>query len=175
MKPKLLFLSKLLAYSLILFIFRRPLVLAYSWVLKKMISSLNSSYFFSPEIVSFIYAVSLTMIAFVSMVLSTPKVPLKRKAIIFGTGLVLFLMMDFVSIQYIVFPNSVAAVTDGSPAYELYLCSKLLLPVLLWLTMSYSYIEDIFKLSPILNRDNKETQIATEIPSTTCTSRETLE
>jgi hypothetical protein len=145
-KPKLLFLLKFLAYSLALFIFRHQLVDGYSSVLGFIIHSLNPQYPVSPDIAKITYIDSLTMIAFIAVIPLTPRIPMKKKAVYFFSGISLFLLIDYFGIQYLIFPHGQFKFDDNSsPVRQLYLFSKWFVPFAIWIMMSYPHMGELFK------------------------------
>jgi hypothetical protein len=138
-KPKYLFLLKFIGISLFLFIFGHTILDVYSSVLRYLISFFNPRYHVPPDIVSFIYSSSITIIAFVALILSTPGVPVGKKASFIFIGMSVFMLMDFYGVQHIIFPHEKPPLDEESLVRELYLSGKWILPFLIWIIMSYSY------------------------------------
>jgi hypothetical protein len=144
-KPKYLFLPKFLGYSLVLFIFGHQLVDGYAAVLGFIIHTINPQYPLSPDLGKLTYTTSLTMIAFVAMILSTPKIPVRKKAGFILLGLFIFLLVDFFGIQYIVFPHGRFRWDESTPVVELYSYSKWFVPFVLWIMMSYRQMGELLR------------------------------
>jgi len=89
---------------------------------------------------------SMTMIAFIALMLATPGVPLVKKAAALVTGLAAFFLTDWLFLQYVIFPLGKPFLNDAFPSFELYLCIKWLLPFLVWLIFSYQHLGNF--LSP---------------------------
>lgn len=155
MRPKYLFLLKFLGLSILLFIFGHQLLHAYACVMELGMKLLNPNYHIIPaRAEEFLYGSSMTIIAFIALMLATPDVTLPKRVAALFVGLIAFLLTDWLFIQYVIFPQGQPVSNEDSPVFEIYLCIKWLLPFLLWIIMSYSYMEDLF--SP-----QKETRGAT--------------
>ena len=83
----------------------------------------------------------MTIIAFLSLTLATPMIPILKRVEFIAIGIAGFCLSDFFFIQYI---KGDASLTPDSIVYELYLCIKWLLPFLLWIVMSYPYLGKFF-------------------------------
>lgn len=147
MGPKTKFVLSFMPCSLALFTFRQQLFEGYTWFLQSCISFFNPSYLFHPEITALLYGYSMTMIAFISLVLSTPGVKLLKKAVVISSGLLLFLMLDFFAIQYIVFPQTGSSGED-SFGIEFYFALKWILPFTIWLFTASMFTGGFFNLRP---------------------------
>ena len=147
MKQINLFLLKFLGYSLVLFIFGRPLVDGYSAVLSFIIQFVNPQYPLSPYIGKFTYITSLTIIAFLAIILATPKIAPGKKAGFFFIGMAIFLLTDFFGIQYLIFPQGQFKTDVNSGVRHLYLYSKWFVPFAIWIMMSYPQLGELFKAS----------------------------
>lgn len=137
MKPRYLFLLKLLGYSFILYIIGHKLLYAYASSIADGLTVQDLRYHLPPNIDKMIYGYSMTIIAFLSLTLATPKIPILKKAGFIAVRMAAFILSDFFFIQYI---KGDASLTPDSVVYELYLCIKWLLPFLLWIVMSYSHL-----------------------------------
>ncbi len=132
MKPRLLFLVKVLLCTAGLFIIWHPVAQVYTVVLKRLLALLTASYELSDEGDLLIYKMSLYMIPFLSLMVITPQIPLLRRAGMTLLGMVLFLVLDLVFIQYVILAEGAADSTQSS-ADVLFQSLKLLLPLLLWI------------------------------------------
>jgi len=144
-KPKYLFLLKFLGISLLLFIFSHTILYGYALVLGYIITFFNPQYRVPSDIVGFIYISSITMLAFIALILSTPKVPIEKKAGFILIGMLVYMIIDFYGVQHIIFPQGTPPLDEDSFLRELYLSSKWILPFLLWIVMSYSYFGNFFR------------------------------
>jgi len=137
---KYLFLLKFLGYSLVLFTFGHQLLHAYALLLKQGMNIGNSAYHIPPDIEKFLYGSSMTIIAFFALILATPSIAARKKAVIIAIGLISFFFTDLLFVQFILFPQGQPPSNGDSPAFELYLCIKWLLPFLFWIIPSYPYL-----------------------------------
>jgi hypothetical protein len=144
-KLKYLFLLKFTGYSLILFIFGHQLLHGYTVVLSQAMMLVNSSYHVPSNLEPFLYGSSMTIIAFLALILATPGVSVKKKSLFITMGMTAFFFTDFIFIQYVIFPQGQPVSNEDSPLYEIYLCIKWLLPFLLWLIVSYPYLGQFLK------------------------------
>jgi len=94
-------------------------------------------YHIPPDIDKMLYGYSMTIIAFLSLTLATPMIPILKRVGYIVIGIVGFLLSDFFFIQYL---KGDASLTPDSIVYEVYLCIKWLLPFGLWIVMSYPYL-----------------------------------
>ncbi len=134
MKPKLLLLLKFLGYSFLLFLIGHKF---FHWYASALTDSLNVEdirYHLPPNLQEFLYRSSLTVIAFLALILSTPKMTVMRKVAIVSLGIAVFFVTDFIFIQYL---KGERALSEDSFVFELYLCIKWLLPFLLWILPNY--------------------------------------
>lgn len=145
MKPVLLFLLKFLAYSLVLFSFGHTLLHGYVSIMGYASRLTEPLYRMPSHIENFLYGSSMTIIAFLSLTLATPGMPLLKKTGTILIGMAAFFLTDLIFVQYIIFPHGVPVATEDSPLFEIYLCIKWLLPFLLWIIMSYPYVEKLFR------------------------------
>ena len=90
-----------------------------------------------PNLEEFLYGSSMTIIAFVALILSTPTMPISKKAMFLFAGTVAFFLTDLVFVKYVIFPFRRVPLNENSPAYEMYFCIKWLLPFLIWIIASY--------------------------------------
>jgi hypothetical protein len=139
-RPRLLFLLKVLVLSGVLFIFRHPVLEAYAHLLEQIIKTLSPSYPFNPDTVRFLYESSMTMLTFVVLMLATPAVPPGRRIASTVLGVVLFIAADFFAVQYLVYPQRPNAFSGDTPVYELYLFMKWLMPFLVWIISTHPYL-----------------------------------
>ena len=86
----------------------------------------------------------MTIIAFLALILATPRIVATRKAAIIAIGLSSFFLTDLLFVQFIIFPQGQPPASGDSPALELYLCIKWILPFLLWIIPSYPYLGELF-------------------------------
>ena len=92
----------------------------------------------------FIYSTSITMLAFVALILATPKIPAIRRLLFIFIMLGALLMMDFYGIQHIMYPQGSQPLDEDSVVRELYLAGKWILPFLIWIVMVYPYVGAFF-------------------------------
>jgi hypothetical protein len=144
-KPVLLFLLKFLVYSLLLFSFGHRLLHGYISIMGYASGLTDPLYRMPPNIENFLYGSSMTIIAFLSLIFATPEMPLLKKTGTILMGMAAFFLTDLLFVQYAIFPNGKPVVTEDSPLFEIYLCIKWLLPFLLWIIMSYPYVEKLFR------------------------------
>jgi hypothetical protein len=144
LKSKAIFLISFLGYSLLLFTFRHQFFDSYIYLLEWSIDLINPYYYFKPAVRTFLYSSSLTMLAFIALVLSTPGLSIAKRAGTLCSGACVFFFMDFFAVQYLVFPEKGSH--EETFIYELYLSSKWLLPFLLWIIMSYSTFGSNFRI-----------------------------
>jgi len=142
-KPRHLFTLKVFGISLILFLFGRYLLQGYVALLGIGTRLTNLYYRFPPDIEKFLYGSSMTVIAFLSMTLSTPKMPVPKKAGIIAGGVTVFFIVDLFFVQYVIFPFRRAPLDENFLLYEMYICIKWLLPFLLWLAPSYPFLSEL--------------------------------
>lgn len=136
MKPKLLFLAKVLLCSIGLFVIWNPISQGYIAVLKRIMALFTTAYELSTEGDLLIYKMSLYMIPFISLMVITPKIPLVKRAAVIGIGIVVSLVIDIVFIQYAIHADG--ATSDQNTVDVLVQSLKLLLPLLLWIIVSPS-------------------------------------
>lgn len=87
------------------------------------------------------------MIAFVAIILATPKIAFGKKAGFIFIGMAIFLLTDFFGIQYLIFPQGQFKADVNSEIRHLYLYSKWVVPFAIWIMMSYPHLEELFKSS----------------------------
>ena len=143
MKPRHLFILKVFGSSLILFLCGSYLLRGYISMVAIGTRLTNLYYRLPPGIEKFLYGSSMTVIAFISLTLSTPITPVRKKAGIIAGGLMVFYLVDLFFVQYVIFPFRSAPLDENSLLYEMYFCIKWLLPFLLWLSMSYPLLGDL--------------------------------
>lgn len=143
MKANYLFLLKLLGYSFLLFVLGHQFLRGYAASLADSLNVSDPRYHMPPNIEQFLYSSSITVIAFLSLVLSTPKIPILRKASFISIGVIVFFLTDVVFIQHI---KGYLSLNEDSLVFEVYLCIKWLLPFILWMIASYPYLGYSFKL-----------------------------
>lgn len=144
MKQRYLFLLRFLGLSLVLFIFRHQTLGFYTSALSLCLSTLNPDYNIPSDLGDFIYSTSITMISFVALVIATPITIRKRSGFLI-LGFVLFLSVDWMGIQYMMYPQGRPPLDEDSFSRELYLSSKWILPLVLWIIMSYEFIGGLFE------------------------------
>ncbi len=106
---------------------------------------LNPSYnIIAAETEKFLYGSSMIIIAFLALMLSTPDVSMRKRAGIIVIGAIGFFLTDLLFIQYVIFPQGQPVINEDSPAFEMYLCIKWLLPFMLWIVMSYPLLGGLF-------------------------------
>ncbi len=145
MKPGYLFLLKFLGYSLILFVFGHQLLHGYAALLGQGMDLLNSKYHVPPGIEYFLYGSSMTITAFIALMLATPGISGRKKTAVIGIGLMAFFLTDWLFIQYVIYPAGQPQSNEDSPAYEMYLCVKWLLPFLMWIIVSHPYLGELLR------------------------------
>ena len=143
MKSRHLFILKVFGISLALFLLGRHLLHGYIAILDVGAKLTDLYYRLPPNIEKFLYGSSMTVIAFIALTLSTPDMPLSRKAGILGGGLTAFYVLDLVFVQYVIYPSGRVPLDENSLLYEMYFCAKWLLPFLLWLAMSHSFLGEL--------------------------------
>ena len=148
MKVRLRFLGKLLAFSLALFVLWPYISPAYIHVLKRILKAASPLYTVMPEDESLFQKMSIYLVPFIVLVLSTPKITTGRKAEFIALGIFIFFVQDFIFFQYLISIEGDAAVPEQSLADVIYQNVKLLLPFLLWIIMSYPYLGELFKARP---------------------------
>lgn len=143
MKPKYLFLLKFLGFSILLFIFGHQLIYAYAYVMKLGMELLNPDYHVI-RVEEFLYGSSMTIIAFIALMFSTPGIPFPKMVVALVIGLISFFLTDWFFIQYIICPMGTTVLNEDSPALTIYVSIKWLLPFVLWIVMSYPYLGKFF-------------------------------
>jgi hypothetical protein len=144
-KPRRRFILKIFAYSVILFLFGRYLLHGYAAVLGIGTRLTNLFYRLPPDIEKFLYGSSMTMIAYLSLTLATPGMSASKKAGLAFGGIATFFLVDLLFVQYVIFPFRRAPLDETHLLYELYFGMKWALPFLLWITMCYPYIGEVFR------------------------------
>jgi hypothetical protein len=144
-KARHLFLLKFLGYSLVLYVFGHQLLHGYAALLGQGMVLLNQDYHVPPNIEYFLYGSSMTIIAFIALMLATPGNSGRKKASVIGIGLIAFFLTDSLFIQYVIFPAGQPRSNEDSPVFEMYLCIKWLLPFLLWLIVSHPYLGELLR------------------------------
>lgn len=148
MKPKYLFLLKLLGYSFLLYLVGHKLLQGYAASMTDGLNVQDPRYHLPADLDKMLYGYSMTIIAFLSLTLATPRIPILKRVSFIAAGIFAFLMSDFFFIQYI---KGDAGLTPDSVVYEVYLCIKWLLPFGLWIVMSYPYMGKFFNPSTQVN------------------------
>jgi hypothetical protein len=139
-KPKLLFLAKVLLCSIGFFILWHPVSQGYTVILKRLVALVTSTYELSEEGDLLIYRMSLYMIPFLSLMVITPKIPLMKRAVIIGIGIVVFLVLDIIFIQYVILAEG-ATESSQNAADVLFQSLKLMLPLLLWIIANPTFLK----------------------------------
>jgi hypothetical protein len=135
-KPRLLFLAKFLGISLVLFVIGRQLLHIYAALLVQWMNTGYPAYRPPLNLEEFLYGSTMTIIAFAALILSTPNMPIARKAMFLIAGTVAFFLTDLFFVKYVIFPQRRVPLNEDSPAYEVYFCIKWLLPFFLWFIAS---------------------------------------
>jgi len=73
---------------------------AYASSLADGLNVFDPCYHIPPNIEQFLYSSSMTVIAFLSLVFSTPKIPILRKAAFISIGVIVFVLSDSFLIQH---------------------------------------------------------------------------
>ena len=133
MREKLLFIVKVLGYSLGLFILWHPISKVYRFFLEL---GLSYNYVLSEK---FPYVKSLTLIPFISLIIATPKIKILKKAGIISIGVIVFLLIDFFAIKL-----GMDNVYKSPTAFATYRIVKIFLPFLLWIVTCYPYLGGLF-------------------------------
>jgi hypothetical protein len=141
--PRRLFILKVFGFSLILFLLGRYLLHGYIAVLGIGTRITNLYYRLPPDIEKFLYGSSMTVIAFLSLTLATPKMSVPKKTGLIVGGMAAFFIVDLFFVQYVIFPFRRAPLNENYLLYEMYFCIKWLLPFLLWLTTSYPFLGEL--------------------------------
>ena len=132
MREKLLFIIKVIGYSLGLFILWHPISKVYGFFL-----DLGLSHYMLSE--KFPYIKSLTLIPFISLVIATPKIRILKKAGIISIGVAIFLVIDIFAVK-----SGMENVQRNPTAFITYRIIKIFLPFLLWIITSYPYLGGFF-------------------------------
>lgn len=149
MKQKYIFLLRFLGLSLVLFIFRQPILNAYTSVLLFFLNLLNSNYHVHSGLGGFIYSSSMTILAFVALILAMSIISTGKRARFLILGVIMFLVIDYLGVQYMIFPQGRPPLDEDSFLCEFYLSSKWILPFLLWIIMSYADIQALFSAKKV--------------------------
>ena len=144
MKPKYLFLLRVLGCAVILFIFAPQFRDWYGPVLVQIANLFNPQSALPMVIINFIYGSSIAYLTFLSLMLATPAVGLVRRLVYIVIGTITFLCADMLLVQYGIFAEGRYPLDGDSIVLELYLCFKWLLPFLLWVVLSYNNFEEFF-------------------------------
>ena len=144
MKARYLFLLEFLGLSLLLFIFGHQLLQVYAYLMGLVMKLFNPNYHLNAAAAEkFLYGSSMTIIAFIALMLATPAVSLPKRGVALIAGLIAFFLTDWLFIQYVIFPQGKNPLNEDSPVFELYLCIKWLLPFSMWLLVSYPFLEKL--------------------------------
>ena len=143
MKVKLLFLLKLLAISLVLFVFL-------GWIEKgyQLVVLIILSFFLPPDqsSVSLDYTSYLRLLPFLALMLATPGIQLGRRVSIITIGFILFLAIDIASILvWGSFPNAQSTVAHLLSSHIWKTTGQWVLPFLLWYIAVYKDIGKLFE------------------------------
>lgn len=146
MKVKLLFLLKLLLFSLVLFAFQ-------GWIEKgyKLILLLICSLLLPPEqnAVRLEYASYVWMIPFLALMLATPRITVTRRISVILIGLVVFISIDIASIlAWGRFPHSQSTAAHVISSQVWKTTGQWILPLLLWFIAIHRDIGELFSSSP---------------------------
>lgn len=140
MKPKLLFLAKVLICSIGLFVIWHPVSKGYTNILKRLVAFFTSTHELSEEGDLLIYRMSLYMIPFLSLMFITPKVPLMKRTSIIIFGIIIYLILDIIYIQYMIHAEWATESAQNS-VDVLFQSLKLLLPLLLWIVANPTFVK----------------------------------
>lgn len=142
MKTKLLFLFKLLVISIVLFILLGWIEKGYQIVLLLLLSLLLPP---DQGAVSLDYASYLRIIPFLALILATPRISVNRRVIVILIGLVIFIVIDIVSILvWGGFPNSQSTVAHLLFSQIWKTTGQWVLPFLFWFIAVYKDIGELF-------------------------------
>ena len=142
MKVKLLFLLKLLAISLVLFVFLGWIEKGYQTILLLICSLLLPP---DQSAVSLDYASYLRLIPFLALMLATPRITIARRATIILIGITIFIVIDVASIlAWGGFPNSQSTAAHLIFSQIWKSLGQWILPFLLWFVAVYKKIGDLF-------------------------------
>jgi hypothetical protein len=134
-KPKLLFLVRVLLCSLGLFVIWHPISQGYLFLLKRIVALVNLSYALVDNGDLIFSKMSLYMIPFLSVIIITPHMPMLRRAWITGIGVLGAFGLDIIFIQYVISIKKPANI-ESQAIDVLFQCLKLVLPLLLWMIAS---------------------------------------
>ena len=142
MKVKLLFLLKLLAVSLVLF-------LCLGWIEKsyQIILLLGLSLLLPPDqnTVSLDYASYLRLIPFLALMLATPRIAMARRVLVILIGLAIFIAIDVsIILAWGNFPNSKSTAAHLIFSQIWKTTGQWILPFMLWFIAIYKDIEKLF-------------------------------
>ncbi len=148
MKPKLLFLAKLSAFSLGLFLLWDFVSAAYISVLSFVLHYLNSYNNPSAEWHEYLYKRTLYLIPFASLVCATPKMTFKRKTAIIAIGIIIFILMDLLFLQYVLYMER-----EGNEDLSdvIFQSIEWIMSFLLWLIPGYPYVGELFSQKQEVN------------------------
>jgi hypothetical protein len=144
-RPKYLFLLRVLGCAVVLFIFAPQFKDSYASTLVKV------THFFNPQspvpmvTINLIYGSSLAYLTFLSLMLPTPAAGLIKRLYHIMIGSIVFLFADILLVQYGIFAGDSYSLGGDSIVLELYLCCKWLLPFLLWVVLSYNNFDEFFR------------------------------
>ncbi len=150
MKAKLLFLAKVLFFSIILFALWESTVAKWYFLSFNYVLPFLSQLFFGEQrqlIVSthfFPY-----IIAFIALVLSTPKVRLIRRITIILAGTTIFLIFGYLTVVSGITAN---AASRPGPLRTLYETTPLFLPFLFWIIFTHREVSDLFGIGTITSK-----------------------
>ena len=158
MRPRPLFFAKLLGYSLILLFLWPQISQVYLFLLKELIKNSGSLKMFTEKVEKGYFSTqSLYMVPFISLILSTSKMPHIRKAGAILFGVVVFLVEDFAVFIFLA--------QDEVFSYDLFSLSaantyfKVLAPFVLWMIPGYPYMGEL-----LLSRKRKQPSISFSCP-----------
>jgi hypothetical protein len=143
-KPNLLFLAKVLLCSIGLYVIWHPIAQVYTFFLKWLISLFVSVLSYPDELYVQIYGMSLYIIPFISLMLFTPNLPLKKRAGVIGSIIIVCLILDSTLLLYI---NHIKGEADSAQNWinVLFLSLKLILPLLLWIISSPTFFKQLLE------------------------------
>lgn len=144
MKQVLLFLIKLLIFSLLLYAFHRPLMMAYEYVLLSIIFQFPTSELMPPGLY---YDSSLWLIPSLALLLAIPRLSWMRRGLMLLVAVGTYWALDLVSfIIWITPPPPNVQVSEAHYLYSLVwkMTGQWALPFLLWIIAAYRQISEFF-------------------------------
>lgn len=140
MRPKLLFLLKVLGISLLLFAVWQPLSKVYGGLLVIILEAYDPNY--DPSRIireKWIYTASVFLVPLCSLTIATPQLRILTRLVVIGGGIVVSLILDYVKMRF-----GLAA----SYSYVVYFSLKWMSPLAIWVIAVSPFINDIFNPPP---------------------------